>query len=57
MALDDSVKARSVEVSTTGTTVTLTGTVRSVAEHDRTIALARETAGVNRVVDHLVLLR
>jgi hyperosmotically inducible protein len=57
MALDDSVKARSVEVSTTGTTVTLTGTVRSAAEHDRTIALARETAGVNRVVDHLVLLR
>jgi hyperosmotically inducible protein len=57
MALDDSVKARSVEVSTTGTTVTLTGTVRSVAEHDRTIALARETAGVNRVVDHLVRLR
>jgi hyperosmotically inducible periplasmic protein len=57
MALDDSVKARSVDVSTTGTTVTLTGTVRSVTEHDRTIALARETAGVKRVVDHLVLLR
>jgi hyperosmotically inducible protein len=57
MALDDSVRARSVDVSTTGPTVTLTGTVRSAAEHDRTIALARETAGVKRVVDHLVLAR
>lgn len=57
MALDDSVKARSVDVSTTGTTVTLTGTVRSATEHDRTISLARETDGVKRVVDHLVLLR
>jgi hyperosmotically inducible periplasmic protein len=57
MALDDSVEARTVDVSTTGTTVTLTGTVRSVTEHDRTIALARETAGVKRVVDHLALPR
>jgi hyperosmotically inducible protein len=56
MALDDSVRARSVDVSTTGPTVTLTGTVRSATEHDRTIALARDTAGVMRVVDHLVLL-
>lgn len=54
MALDDSVKARSVDVSTTGPTVTLTGTVRSATEHDRTVALARETAGVTRVVDRLV---
>jgi hyperosmotically inducible protein len=57
MALDDSVRARSVDVSTTGPTVTLTGTVRSAAEHDRTIALTRETAGVTKVVDHLVLAR
>jgi hypothetical protein len=57
MALDDSVRARSVDVSTTGPTVTLTGTVRSVAEHDRTIALTRETAGVTKVVDHLVLAK
>jgi hyperosmotically inducible periplasmic protein len=55
MALDDSVRARSVDVSTTGTTVTLNGNVRSAAERDRTIALARETAGVTRVVDHLVV--
>jgi hyperosmotically inducible periplasmic protein len=57
MALDDSVRARTVDVSTTGPTVTLTGTVRSANEHDRTIALARETTGVGRVVDHLVVLR
>jgi osmotically-inducible protein OsmY len=56
MTLDDSVRARSVDVSTTGPTVTLTGTVRSAAEHDRTVALARETDGVTRVVDHLVRL-
>src|SRR5262245_46826781 len=55
MALDDSVKARAIDVSTTGTTVTLDGTVRSAAEHDRAVALARETAGVSLVVDHLVL--
>jgi osmotically-inducible protein OsmY len=56
MVLDDSVRARSVDVSTTGSSVTLTGTVRSAAEHDRTVALARETDGVTRVVDHLALL-
>jgi osmotically-inducible protein OsmY len=55
MALDDSVRARTVDVSTTGPTVTLTGTVRSATERDRTVALARETTGVLRVVDHLVL--
>jgi hyperosmotically inducible periplasmic protein len=56
MALDDSVRARTVEVSTTGPTVTLSGTVRSVAERDRSVALARETQGVTRVVDHLVVV-
>jgi osmotically-inducible protein OsmY len=33
--------------------VTLTGTVRSVDEHDRAVRLARETAGVTQVVDRL----
>ena len=55
MALDDSVKARAIDVSTTGSTVTLSGTVRSNAEHDRAVDLARETAGVTTVVDRLVL--
>lgn len=53
MALDDSVKARAIDVTTEGTVVTVSGTVRSVTEHERVIALARETSGVTRVVDHL----
>jgi hyperosmotically inducible periplasmic protein len=57
MALDDMVKARAVDVSTSGTTVTLTGTVSSQAEHDRAVALARETNGVSRVVDALRISR
>ena len=48
MALDDLVKARRIEVSTDGSTVTLTGTTGSAAEHDRALALARETDGVTR---------
>jgi osmotically-inducible protein OsmY len=53
MALDDSVKARWIDVSTSGTTVTLSGVVGSKAEHERAMALARETQGVDRVVDRL----
>jgi hyperosmotically inducible protein len=56
MALDDSVKARAIDVSTDGSTITVSGTVRSRAEHDRAIALARETAGVTSVIDHLSLV-
>ena len=57
MALDDSVKARAIDVTTNGTTVTLTGTVRSQAEHDRAVALARETTGITRVIDGLRISR
>src|ERR1700722_923811 len=46
MALDDSVKARAIDVSTTRSDVTLSGTVGSASEHDRAVALARETTGV-----------
>jgi hyperosmotically inducible periplasmic protein len=53
MALDDTVKALRVDVDTTGTTVTLSGTVESVAQRERVLQLARETAGVTTVVDHL----
>ena len=55
MALDDLVKARTINVTTQGTTVTLTGTVQSTAERDRAVTLARETEGVTRVVDDLQL--
>ena len=57
MALDETVRARSIDVTTNGSTVTVHGTVRSVAEHDRAIALARETNGVTQVVDRLLVAR
>ena len=55
MALDDSVKARTIDVTTTDHVVTLTGHVRSEAERTRALQLARETAGVTNVVDRLVV--
>jgi hyperosmotically inducible periplasmic protein len=53
MALDDLVKARTINVDTTGSVVTLTGTVDSTQERERAVRLARETAGVTNVVDRL----
>jgi osmotically-inducible protein OsmY len=53
MALDDSVKARTISVDTEGSVVTLTGTVGSNAERDRAVRLAKETDGVTKVVDKL----
>ena len=55
MALDDSVKARTISVNTEGSVVTLTGSVGSNAERDRAVRLARETDGVTKVVDKLEL--
>jgi len=53
LALDDDIKARAIDVSTNGTTVTLSGTVASKAERARAVELARATSGVTRVVDEL----
>jgi osmotically-inducible protein OsmY len=53
MALDDTIKARAIDVTTNGSVVTLSGTVGSTAERDRAVALARETSGVTRVEDRL----
>ena len=53
MALDDTLDGSRIHVSTDDRRVTLTGTVINEAQHARAIALARETAGVARVVDHL----
>lgn len=55
MVLDDLVKARAINVNTEGTTVTLAGTVHTHQERDRALALAKETAGVTKVVDALVI--
>lgn len=57
MALDETVKALAIDVTTSGTTVTLRGTVRSAAERDRAVALARETSGITKVVDELTMAR
>ena len=53
MALDDHVKARAINVDTSGTVVTLTGVVESADERERALRLARETAGVTQVIDKL----
>lgn len=57
MALDDLVRARSIDVTTSGQVVTLTGKVASEAERTRAVQLARETAGVTQVVDRLSVVR
>jgi osmotically-inducible protein OsmY len=57
MALDDSVKARTISVNTDGSVVTLTGTVGSNSERDRAVRLATETDGVTKVVDRLEVKR
>jgi hyperosmotically inducible protein len=57
MALDDLVQARAIDVTTSGHIVTLSGNVRSVAERDRAVQLAKETAGVTQVVDRLAVPR
>ena len=55
MALDDTVKALSIDVDTKGTVVTLSGVVRSEAERTKAVQLARETDGVTEVVNRLVV--
>jgi osmotically-inducible protein OsmY len=57
MALDDLVQARSIDVTTNGRVVTLSGSVRSTGERDRAVQLARETEGVTQVVDRLTVVR
>jgi hyperosmotically inducible periplasmic protein len=57
MALDDEVKARSINVDTIGTTVTLRGTVHSERERERAVRLARETEGITQVVDKLQVVK
>jgi len=53
MALDDRVNARAIDVDTTGSVVTLSGTVASRDMRDRAERLARDTEGVTQVVDKL----
>jgi osmotically-inducible protein OsmY len=57
MGLDDHVEAGNIHVSTSNGVVTLTGTVRSTAERQRAVALARDTKNVKSVVDRLQVAR
>src|SRR5258708_50203 len=52
MVLDDNIKARAIDVTTDGSTVTLAGTVRSIDQHDPALRLARGTTGVVPRVRH-----
>jgi hyperosmotically inducible protein len=53
MALDDTVKALDINVTTSNGDVTLSGYVHSERERERALTLARETSGVRRVTDRL----
>jgi hypothetical protein len=53
MTLDDTVEAAQIDVDTTGSVVTLRGTVDSEAKRARAVQLARETDGVTSVVNEL----
>lgn len=55
MALDDTVRSRTIDVSTSNHVVTVSGHVRTDAERTRALQLARETAGVTDVVDRLTV--
>jgi hyperosmotically inducible periplasmic protein len=55
MALDDRVKALSLDVDTVNGVVTVNGKVGSEAERERALQLARETDGVRQVVDRTVI--
>jgi osmotically-inducible protein OsmY len=53
MVLDDHIDARTINVDTKGSVVTLTGTVQSGAERERAVRLAKETKGITEVIDKL----
>ena len=57
MALDDTIPASRIDVTTRDGVVTLRGHVDNEAAHGRALALARETRGVTRVVDELTVAR
>jgi osmotically-inducible protein OsmY len=57
MALDDAVKALDLDVDTSGTVVTVSGRVRTDAERQRALRLARETDGVTKVIDRIQVQR
>ena len=55
MALDDTVKALSIDVDTSDGVVTVSGIVSSPLERSRAVQLAQETVGVKTVYDRLII--
>jgi len=55
LAADDTVKAYEINVDTANHVVTLTGNVDSAAAKSQAVIIARQTNGVNDVVDHLII--
>lgn len=54
---DDMVKGLRIDVDTRDGVVTLTGEVKSQAEKDQALKLARETEGVKSVTDRMTVVR
>ena len=55
MAADDTVKAYQIDVDTSNGVVTLTGSVDSPVAKEKAVMLARQTEGVNDVVDRIAI--
>ena len=55
MLLDDKIDAAAINVDTANRVVRLTGLVGSADERERAVQLARETEGVEQVVDQLAI--
>jgi osmotically-inducible protein OsmY len=55
LATDDGVKAYQIDVDTRDRVVTLRGTVDTVGEKERALMLARQTRGVQEVVDQITV--
>jgi hyperosmotically inducible periplasmic protein len=53
LAADDLVKARQIDVDTADHVVTLNGTVQSSEEEAQALQIARNTKGVNSVIDNI----
>jgi len=55
LALDDTVDAAAINVATVGGMAVLSGKVRSEAERNKAVQIARETLGVTSVSDRLTV--
>jgi hyperosmotically inducible protein len=55
VALDDTLDGSDLDVDTTRGVVTISGTVRSSAQKERALQLARETRGVASVTDRIAV--